>query len=145
MDAEQRGPAALNAQRQHGVEGIAESGWPLQALSQLARSGRGQEVGDAQRDAEGFPDSVDQLQTQQRMPAQREEILIGVDLPAFQRCREQPAHDFFFRGARRRLLAVVLQRRRGQFAGGQLAVGRERKGRHHHDDAGNHVMGQLTA
>ena len=90
-----------------------------------------------------LPQPLHQPHRQQRVPAQREEVIVGPDRVQAEHLREQAADDLL--GHRQRPPAAACSGgvvRGGQRGAVQLPVGRQRQRVQHHDRGGHHVLGQ---
>src|SRR5688572_5075800 len=115
------------------------------AGSKVGRGGRGREIAEHRRDGELLPelalDAVRELREEQRVPAEREEVVGGADGGDAEQRLEQ-ADELRLEWVRRRHYRARGDLDRGQRARVQLAVGGEREAREVGDRGGDHVARQ---
>ncbi len=88
-----------------------------------------EEFSQGQINAERLPDAADKLGGEQRMAAQREEVIVNADLFAFQDLSEHTAEQFLVRCGRRHEPVSRLVFRCRQCPPVELSIGRERQRR----------------
>ena len=115
----------------------------VQGERQGERGGRFEQGADRQLDAEPGAQRGDHPAGQQRVPAEREEVLVGADLVEFQHLGEQRAQQRLALGGRGPPLAAQrAEVRHRQGLAVHLAVGGQRQRRHRYQHGRDHVVGQ---
>ncbi|EYF04583.1 Hypothetical protein CAP_4403 [Chondromyces apiculatus DSM 436] len=120
----------------------------LRAVELGRQPGHGRRLEQAaqgQLGAEGGPDPAHQPRGEQRVPAQREEVLVDAHLGEGQHLGEQIAQDLLLGRSRPPLRALQAEIRCGQRVAIELAVGSEGQALQDHHRRGDHVLGQALA
>ena len=140
-------PALRKRQRKLGRTGTPMQRRPgrlavVQALGQRLH-GRGfEQRPDGDLDIERGADPADQPHRQQRMAAEREEVVVGADPLQPQHLGKQPAQDLLLRGARRARLGHAAKIRGRKRPAVELAVRGQRQPIEQHKRRRHHVVGQ---
>ena len=110
MDAEQRLAASVRSDRQHFQIGLGAT-VTAEVAGQSLHGRRLEQAADRDLDVENGMDAADQPRRQQRMAAERKEVVVDADPLDPQHLGEQAAQDLLLRRARLTPLSPHLRRR----------------------------------